>query len=372
MKSPNEPILSADVADLAQDERGTETGDVGDSGSDARRGPFRAGERITGMLLGGAIGDALGMPVECVDNDATLRALHRLGGVRDFLAPQPNVLRTLQKLRPGCWTDDTQLTLSACRSLVASGGIDYDAIAAGWVKTFETMELRGWDATTKQACRRLQQGTSRHRSGKLGGSGNAVATRIAPVAAWSFVRGESREVLLQHCLELGLLSHNDSRAIVGAYVVALLVQEALRAPRRWEPLPSLYEQLVEQAEWAEAEITSRVGCNDDPISRHLHEVSDALDSDSVELAELCNGATSYACHSIPYVAALVCGRAWEFEDAVVAAVNGGGDTDSNTAMVGSIIGAALGNRRLPRRFLDKLEETEMIREIGASMAGALG
>jgi ADP-ribosyl-[dinitrogen reductase] hydrolase len=338
----------------------------------ARRGTFKGSDRLTGMLMGCAIGDALGMPVEGLDNEQTMRAIRRLGGIRDFLAPQGHVLRSLRKLRPGCWTDDTQLTMAISRSLIEQhGNLDYDSIARAHVHAFETLELRGWESTTKQACRRLAQGTERARSGKLGGAGNSVAMKIAPVAAWSYLRGESRDELLRHCLQIGIMTHHDPRSIVGAYLVALLVRDALASQRKWDPAAERYEELIAEAAWAEEQLAHRIGSSDDPISQHLSELHDALDVDSVELAEFCNGADSYVCHSIPYCIALLCGRAWEFEDGVIAAVNGGGDTDTNGAIVGSVLGAAYGFKKLPRRFVDKVEEPELLRSLGAQLATAL-
>jgi len=347
--------------------------DTVSSAAASRRSTFKGVDRLTGMLMGGAVGDALGMPVEGLDNEQTIRAIRRLGGIRDFLAPQTHVLRSLRKLRPGCWTDDTQLTLAITRSLIEKNGVlDYDAMASAHVRAFETLELRGWESTTKQACRRLAQGTDRTRAGKLGGSSNAVAAKVAPIAAWSFVQGESRDELLAHVTALGLMTHNDPRAIVGAYIVALLVRDALASPRKWDPPAERYNELIEEAEWAEAQLSQRIGVSDDPLSQHLSELHDALDVDSVELAELCNGATSYVCHSVSYCVALLCGRSWEFEDGIVAAVNGGGDTDTNASIVVAVLGAAYGLKKLPRRFTDKVEEAELIKRIGTQLASALG
>lgn len=339
----------------------------------SRRGSFKGADRLTGLLMGCAVGDALGMPVEGLDNDQTQRAIRRLGGIRDFLAPQAHVLRSLRRLRPGCWTDDTQLTLAMTRSIIdAHGTVSYDSLAQAHVHAFETLELRGWESTTKQACRRLAQGTDRTRAGKIGGNSNAVAAKVAPIAAYSFVCGETRDELLRHVTNLGLMTHNDPRAIVGAYLIALLVRDALASSRKWDPPTERYNELIEEAEWAETQIAQRVGVSDDPISQHLSELHDALDETPEELAELCNGATSYVCHSVSFCVALLCGRAWEFEDGVVAAVNGGGDTDTNGAIVGSVLGAAYGLKKLPRRFTDKVEEAELIRRIGTSFATALG
>ena len=361
-----------DTLIAARDKDDLQPAAVTEATAPPKRSSFKATTRITGMLMGCAIGDALGMPVEGVENKLTLRAIRRLGGIRDFLAPQPHVLRSLRRLRPGCWTDDTQLTLAITRSVVNLGVIDYDDVASAHVRAFETLELRGWDATTKQACRRLAQGTPRTRSGKLGGSGNGVAVKIAPIAAYSFMKGESREQLLRHCLAVGVMTHFDSRAVVGAYLVAQLIRDALASPRRWEPAPERYEELIEEAEWAESFVERTLGVSEDPMSQNLIELSDCLDSDPKELAELCNGATSYVCNSASFVVALMLGRPWEFEEGIIAAVNAGGDTDSNAAMVGSILGAAYGVRKLPKRYLDKVEESELIRELGAALASLHG
>lgn len=335
------------------------------------RSSFRAPDRISGLLLGTAIGDALGMPVEGMDNRLTLKAIHRLGGVRHFVAPQPHVLRSLRRLRPGCWTDETQLVLQTTRAMIAENAVHYDAIAANMVHAFENFELRGWDTTTKQGCRRLAQGTHRLRSGKLGADGNAIAARIAPIAAWSFMRGETRQQLLEHCFHYGVMTHHDVRAITGAYLIALLIRDALAAPRRWEPAPTRYQEIILEAKWAEHVLSQRLGHADDNLSRHLEELEDALDSDSVEIAEYCNGAESGACESVSYVIALLLGRSWDFEEGVIAAVNGGGDTDTNAAMVGAVLGAAHGARKLPRAFVDRLEEVEIIRELGETYAAML-
>lgn len=332
------------------------------------RTSFRGADRLSGMLLGSAMGDALGMPVRGLDNRLTKKAIQRLGGVRHFVAPQPHVLRSLRRLRPGCWTDGTQLTLQTTRALLEKKDVNYDAIASAMVHAFENFELRGWDTTTKQSCRRLSQGTHRLRSGKLHGCGNAIAARIAPIAAWTFMKGEDRQQLLEHCFHYGVMTHHDVRAITGAYLIGLLIRDALAAPRRWDPSPNRYAELIEEAKWAESVLSQRLGRPDDLLSRHLEELEDALDCSSIELAEFCQGAESYACHSVSYVVALLCGRSWDFEDAIISTVNGGGDTDTNAAMVGAVVGAAVGTKKLPRQLLERLEEVEVIRGLGEKYA----
>ena len=56
---------------------------------------------------------------------------------------------------------------------------------------------------------------------------------------------------------------------------------------------------------------------------------------------------------------------------MLTAVNVSGDTDSNGSMVGTILGAAYGARKLPRRQVDKVEEGEMIRDIADRLANTI-
>ena len=52
-----------------------------------------------------------------------------------------------------------------------------------------------------------------------------------------------------------------------------------------------------------------------------------------------------------------------FEDAIVAAVNHSGDSDSTGAIAGNIMGAALGLQAIPEKYLDKLELRDVILEL---------
>ena len=52
-----------------------------------------------------------------------------------------------------------------------------------------------------------------------------------------------------------------------------------------------------------------------------------------------------------------------FEDAVVAAVNHRGDSDSTGAITGNIMGAALGLEAIPQRYLDPLELKDVLLEL---------
>ncbi len=68
--------------------------------------------RIRGCLLGGAIGDALGGPIE-FDSGSKIIAAHP-DGLREFVAGGPG-------WPPGTITDDTQMTLFTVEGLIRAG-----------------------------------------------------------------------------------------------------------------------------------------------------------------------------------------------------------------------------------------------------------
>ena len=51
-----------------------------------------------------------------------------------------------------------------------------------------------------------------------------------------------------------------------------------------------------------------------------------------------------------------------FEDAIVAAINHDGDSDSTGAVTGNIMGALLGIRAIPPKFTDALELKDVLLE----------
>lgn len=75
-------------------------------------------DQFKGVLLGCAVGDALGAPVEGWSG-IEISMMHG-GPLRDFLP---------ERYGPGAFTDDTQLTLALAKALVVRGYFDMDEVA---------------------------------------------------------------------------------------------------------------------------------------------------------------------------------------------------------------------------------------------------
>jgi ADP-ribosylglycohydrolase len=90
-------------------------------------------DRALGALLGGALGDAMGMPTQLL---SPVEIKHHYGFVEDFVAPVPDH-PVSQGLLAGTITDDTEQTLLLSSVLLGSGsGFDHHA----WVKALIAWE----------------------------------------------------------------------------------------------------------------------------------------------------------------------------------------------------------------------------------------
>jgi ADP-ribosylglycohydrolase len=90
---------------------------------------------MSNVLLGGAIGDALGVPFEKKLVDDPL--LVNWDG-RSFLGSEHH------KLLPGQYSDDTQLSIEVAESLIANNGFNPDDLAARYVDWMVSGRARGW------------------------------------------------------------------------------------------------------------------------------------------------------------------------------------------------------------------------------------
>lgn len=153
-------------------------------------------DKVRGMFLGTAVGDALGMPVEGWSADK-IKETH--GRVTSYLDPKGH--KWFDGMKAGTTTDDTQLTLTVAEALIEGGGIDLDTQVKHHVKAFKT-HTSGWGRTTKEAIEKLANGVHWSESGSYSptetdegvkkpgprGFGNGVAMKAGPIGVYLSAR----------------------------------------------------------------------------------------------------------------------------------------------------------------------------------------
>lgn len=303
-------------------------------------------DRIEGMVLGLAIGDALGNTSESLVPAA--RAA-RYGEIRDYL---PN--RHAAGRRIGLPSDDTQMALWTLESLLEAGGLSPDALA----RKFCSGQIYGIGSTVREFIRNhSDRGLPWFESGPAS-AGNGALMRIAPVLIPNF-SSRSRDLWVDTALA-AMLTRNDTASIAScmAFVSLLLDLMAMAGPPPADWWVEAFLAVVEDLDTG-AVYGTRGGRYSDytgtfpAFVRRVLADARSRSLRTVEAAdEWCSGA--YLLETLPSVLYILACHADDPEEAIVRAVNDTRDNDTVAAIVGAAVGALHGVAALPARWVDGL------------------
>ncbi|MGW6426729.1 ADP-ribosylglycohydrolase family protein [Nocardia sp. NPDC055053] len=170
-------------------------------------------DRVAGVLVGGAAGDALGAGYEFTKPGA--------GVVIDMVGGGPF------DWAPGEWTDDTSMALAIVLAAVNGPGIDLDAVAAGFVAWFDSKPPDIGNQTRNVLSARPSsaldmQGVAMSLTGRTGGNGSLM--RTAPVALAYL---DDADECVAAAGRVGMLTHHDEHAIEACKIWTYAVRHAV-------------------------------------------------------------------------------------------------------------------------------------------------
>lgn len=303
-------------------------------------------DRFRGCLLGVAVGDALGMPVEGYTAE---EIESKFGSVRDMMpAPEGHFH---SGLAAGQFTDDTEETLLLAESMIESYGFSGDRFADklmdwGSLWTLDESRNRGIGFTTRSSVENMLAGQSWKESG-LDIPSCGAAMRAAPIG------------LLYHC-DLSMVAryaelqsiptHCGAAARAGSVAVAVAVALCLQG----FPREIVFKTAVELSRKVDGEFADRLLWAGTLLDLKPFEALKAI------------GNSPLVRETVP--AAFYCFLKFEPEEALIAAASGGGDTDSIASIAGALLGASLGIGWIPERWQSCLEDRERIDRVALDLA----
>lgn len=342
-------------------------------------------DKIRGCLLGGAVGDALGYAVEFLQEE-TIFEKYGDGGIREYDTGIKDVAMI---------SDDTQMTLfTAAGLLLAQDRLIPVSNQAGYLscisdaysewlitQTEEQGSVKGptatWLASVPEMYNwRAPGGTclSAAAAGRRGSPGRIESPlnfskgcggvmRVAPIGL--YFDGEdisladidmlgARAAALTHGHPLGYI---PSAAMV--HIIHCIVQENMPLLDAINSALTIIPYLFPKSQYMDEFMT----IINKAILLSTYEIDD-LDA----IHELGSG----RCGEDNLAIAIYCSLKHQdsFEEAVIAAVNHSGDSDSTGAVTGNIIGAYLGITAIPKKFRENLELSEVILQMADELAAA--
>ena len=278
-------------------------------------------DRAKGCLFGQVIGDNLGALVEFQTEEEIadaypdgVRDLHD-GGCWDILAGQA--------------TDDSELALALARTLLETGSYDREAIAAAYGDWYASGPF-DIGRTIRQALSAAAGAEAGHKADAASSQANAVSEangslmRVSPIGIWA----REPEVADRFAREDSRMTHPNDVCVDACAAFAAAIAEGIYSGDRDAMLGvALADALTDSIKDA----LRRAGRGEAPDG-------------------FCSGKSGWVLLAFQN-AFYHLQRGATVEDALVATVGKGGDTDTNAAITGALLGAADGLGAIPPRWV---------------------
>lgn len=300
--------------------------------------------RIEGMMLGLAIGDALGNTSEGL---LPQERRQKYGEVRDYI-PHPRVGGQV-----GLPSDDTQLAFWTLEQLVADGGFNPERLAGRFCRD----RIFGIGSTVREFIRNYKAGQPWHQCGPRSG-GNGALMRIAPIII-PHLRSATPDLWRDTALA-AMLTHNDSASTAACLAFvnilwSLLDMDGPPDPEWW------LDSFVAAAKDLENDDSYRPRGGalveyQGTLWRFVEEQVEAAFRGGLPVAEACDRwySGAFLLETMPSVIYILMRHGDDPEEAIVRAVNDTKDNDTIAAIVGAAVGALHGKKGIPGRWLSQL------------------
>ena len=334
-------------------------------------------DRIRGSLVGGAIGDALGYPIEFIYSFSGIQARYGKRGITR-LDKEQHWLNEAEQAGKAVVSDDTQMTLFTANGLLNAKAQNISlkyGICRAYLEWYLTQVGKKsskfkdcWISDVPELNHRRAPGNTCMSalydiySGKQpvnNSKGCGGVMRVAPIPLYGAVddrltieesdrlAAEAAEIthlhplgyipaaLMSHVIYRLALDNEPTRENMKNYIM-----EGVEAvSKEYKQFPNYVNRMTELAELA-------------------IELADNDKTDLENVGSLGEGWVGEEALAI----ALYCALRYldNFEEAMIASVNHGGDSDSTGAVTGNILGAAIGYEAIPQFYKDDLEMHDLI------------
>jgi ADP-ribosylglycohydrolase len=299
-------------------------------------------QRAQGCLLGQVAGDALGALVE-FQSARSIASAYPDGGPRLLADGGPH------RIMAGQPTDDSELALMLARTLVDRKGFDPEAIAASYARWYH-----GWTHLDLASCRHawcrpfdiggttaqalgairlkdVRVGTAAQaamRAASGSSQANGALMRVSPLGIWGWKRDASE--LAEAARADARLTHPNPVCQEASAVFAVAIAQAIREGTDPE---QTYDRAVS---WA------RTNCLQPSVLEALERSASQPPPDYQTQQGWVLIALQNAFFRLLQAPSL--------EEALVATVRAGGDTDTNAAICGALVGAVHGRDAVPAQW----------------------
>lgn len=296
---------------------------------------------FAGCLLGTAVGDALGLPYEGLSPRRRARLFRDID--KYHLLP----------FGRGMCSDDTEHTILVAQALIETAGIAKTSRDVEAFRSKLACGMRLWllglpagiGMATLKGILKLWLFLPQRWQGTFS-AGNAPSMRSALIGVyWA----EDPELLRAHVRAATRLTHSDPKAEYAALAVALAASMSARSAGS-----------IDALEYAR-QLRTFLGAEGAELAALMDRVAQSVQAGESTPAfaqgmGLERGVSGYAFHTVPVALHAWLAHPGNYREAVLAAIECGGDTDTVAAITGAVAGAGTGPGGIPPDWLRALAE----------------
>lgn len=299
--------------------------------------------KIKDGIIGHAVGDAMGVPVEFYKREELLKhPVTQMLGYGSHAVPK------------GSWSDDTTMEICLIQSFIDKETFDYDDIMNNFIKWIEegdftaTGKLFDIGRTCLRSIRNYAEGkTKAEESGldTVDSNGNGSLMRILPVAYYCYYRNFKENEIYHLVKNISSLTHRHEISILGCYIYINYVIQLLEGKDKFTSYHFI--KLMDYSMFSNESLNVYDRILQGDIWKHnIDEINSSgyiVDTLEASLWVLLN--------------------AKDYTESIIGAINLGGDTDTIGAITGSMAGILYGYESIPEQWLNQLLKKDYLEDL---------
>ena len=299
--------------------------------------------KIIDGILGFAIGDAMGVPIEfCNREDLLNNPVTKMQGYGQYSVPK------------GTWSDDTAMTLATIDSLTKCPKIDYNDMMkryCNWInKGMYTVDGVVFDVgnTTRYALAKYMEGEvppSKCGLTSINSNGNGSLMRMLPIAYYCYKNNLNEEQIAFLAKTLSSLTHAHPISQLGCYLYIMYVIFLLQG---YDKKDSYFKLRSIDLDLFKKDTINY-------YSNILEKDISLFNIDDIK-------STGYVVDTLEAVLWSILNTS-SYKEAIIVAINLGDDTDTVGAITGSIAGLIYGSKDIPNTWSSKLRNIDFIKKL---------
>ena len=293
--------------------------------------------KVTDGIIGHAIGDAMGTPVQFKDRKLFYRPVTEMlnSGAGD----------------KGTWSDDTSMEIATIDSYINCKGWNYEDIMNNFYAWLNDAKYtsRGITFDVGTTCLRavknyyyngippLESGLDDMRS-----NGNGSLMRILPIAYYCFYKKLNSDDTYELVKDISSLTHRHEISILGCYIYVIYVMKLLDNKDKYDAYKEIQNEDYSKFSSESLEYYKRILKADiyENVEDDIKSSGYVVDSLEASLWSLLNTDN--------------------YKDSIITAVNLGGDTDTIAAITGSMSGIIYGIESFPEDWVSVLARKDYL------------